>query len=84
MLRGRRKNALARVYFTGGMKHYPRGGKNAVKTLDEMYRENPQMREYYLSLPGKVRYHICKNNITVTTLGELQQLGEHFSQQGQD
>lgn len=51
-----------------------------MKTLDEMYRENPQLREYYLSLPGQVRYHICKNNITVTTLGELQELGEHFSQ----
>lgn len=42
--------------------------------LDEYYRQNPDLRELYLQLPGAVRMHILENNVRVTTKGELQKL----------
>lgn len=44
--------------------------------LDETYRKNPQLREYYTSLPGTVRMQIIDMDIQVMSLGELQKLAQ--------
>lgn len=46
--------------------------------LDEIYRSRPELRDYYVSLPGPVRMMICRHDARLTTLGELQTIGEHM------
>ena len=47
--------------------------------LDEYYRSNPDLREYYVTLPGIVQAQILHYDVPVTTKGELQKLAEYFS-----
>lgn len=47
--------------------------------LDEYYRSNPDLREFYVTLPGIVQAQILHYDVPVTTKGELQKLAEYFS-----
>ena len=40
------------------------------------YRDNPDLREYFLSLPGYVRNELASSDVEITTLGELQECAE--------
>ena len=40
------------------------------------YRDNPDLREYFLSLPGYVRNELAASGVGITTLGELQECAE--------
>ncbi|MEM0529534.1 MAG: hypothetical protein ACOX85_08420 [Candidatus Pararuminococcus gallinarum] len=40
------------------------------------YRDNPDLREYFLSLPGYVRNELAASGVEITTLGELQECAE--------
>lgn len=39
---------------------------------------DPQMQEYFMSLPSKVRAHIIVSKAVIASPGELRIIGEHF------
>lgn len=43
-----------------------------------MKYENPEMEEYYLSLPPEVRRFIDRSGADICSPGELKLIGEHF------
>lgn len=45
------------------------------------YRDNPDLREYYLSLPGYVQSALDASHVEITTLGELQECAEQLRQE---
>lgn len=46
--------------------------------LDRFYRSRKELREYYQSLPGSVQLQLCRAPGPITTLGELQSVGERL------
>ncbi|MBC8569356.1 hypothetical protein [Zongyangia hominis] len=48
------------------------------------YRDNPDLREYYLSLPGYVQSALDASGVELTTLGELQECAEELWQEMDD
>ena len=42
------------------------------------YETDPQMREYFASLPVSVRTQLVESGVIITTLGELKQAAEHL------
>jgi hypothetical protein len=40
--------------------------------------ENPEMQNYFDSLPPEAKSHIIKSGVEISTLGELMKIGEHF------
>lgn len=45
---------------------------------DSYYRKSETLREYYESLPPAIKYRILRTDVKISTLGELQQIAEHF------
>ena len=46
--------------------------------LSSYYYSNPELREYYLSLPQPVRQRLDESGVEITTLGEVKQVVEHI------
>ena len=42
------------------------------------YMRDPQLREYFISLPSPVRAALLHHKVYVASLGELQVIAEHF------
>ena len=42
------------------------------------YENDPQMREYFDSLPTAVKTQLVESGVIITTLGELKQAAEHL------
>jgi hypothetical protein len=42
------------------------------------YETDPQMREYFDSLPVSARTQLVESGVIITTLGELKQAAEHL------
>ncbi len=46
--------------------------------MKSFYDSNPDLREYFESLPIKIKNRILESNVEITTLGELKKVAEHF------
>lgn len=46
--------------------------------MSTYYENNPELREYFESLPINVKNQILESGVEIATLGELQQCAEHF------
>ena len=44
----------------------------------DFYLRDPKLCDYFISLPAPVRATLVKNNVYVSTLGELQILADHY------
>lgn len=42
------------------------------------YENNPDLRYYFENLPIAVKNHILESGAEISTLGELEQIAEHF------
>ncbi len=42
------------------------------------YESNPQLREYFETLPECIRARLLNAGVEITTLGELKQVTEHL------
>lgn len=49
-----------------------------VRNMKSFYESNPDLREYFESLPIKIKNQILESNVEITTLGELKKVAEHF------
>ena len=47
----------------------------------DVYRNDPQLREYFFSLPYCVQQTLLGAGGEIATLGELMQIGEHLKKQ---
>ncbi len=45
------------------------------------YEENPELREYFESLPQQVRVQLVESGVEIATLGELKQVATHMMEQ---
>ena len=48
--------------------------------MEEYYRNNPDLKDYFVSLPLEVKELILESGVEISTLGELMQVAEHFRQ----
>lgn len=46
--------------------------------LSSYYYDNPDLREYYLSLPKPIRDRLDDSGVEITTLGEFKQAVDHM------
>lgn len=46
--------------------------------MERYYENNPDLRDYYDSLPLEVKELILESGAEISTLGELMQVAEHF------
>ena len=44
----------------------------------EYYQNNPELRDYFNSLPSSVKMFLVETGAEISTLGELQQCAEHL------
>ena len=44
------------------------------------YTQNPDLSEYFLTLPKPVQKRLVESGVELSTLGELMQAAEHFLQ----
>ena len=44
----------------------------------EYYQSNPELRDYFNSLPTSVKMFLVETGVEICTLGELQQCAEHL------
>lgn len=44
------------------------------------YEQNPELQEYFDSLPEAVRDRLITSGVEIATLGELKQVAEHILQ----
>ncbi|MVB09956.1 hypothetical protein CAFE_06260 [Caprobacter fermentans] len=42
------------------------------------YENNPDLREYFESLPIEIKDRIIESGVEISTLGELEKAAEHF------
>lgn len=52
--------------------------KTGGESVSTFYENNPDLREYFESLPINVKNQILESGVEIATLGELQQCAEHF------
>ena len=45
---------------------------------ENFYLENPELREYYLSMPEELRDKLIKNEVYIDSLGELQKWADYY------
>ena len=45
------------------------------------YEENPELREYFETLPKHVKLQLVESGVEISTLGELKQVAEHMMEQ---
>lgn len=50
------------------------GGDN----VERYYESNPDLRDYFASLPVEVKELILESGVEISTLGELMEVAEHF------
>jgi hypothetical protein len=48
--------------------------------METYYESNPDLREYFNSLPSEIQNRILKSGVEISTLGELMKVAEHFEQ----
>lgn len=48
--------------------------------METYYESNPDLREYFNSLPGEIKNQILESGVEISTLGELMKVAEHFEQ----
>lgn len=48
--------------------------------MGTFYENNPDLREYFESLPIEIKNRILESKVEITTLGELMKVAEHFKQ----
>lgn len=48
--------------------------------LSSYYFDNPDLRDYYISLSKPVRDRLDESGVEISTLGELKQVVEHMIQ----
>ncbi|MFU0831386.1 MAG: Glycine dehydrogenase (aminomethyl-transferring) [Oscillospiraceae bacterium] len=44
------------------------------------YESNPDLRDYFNSLPVDIKNQILQSGVEISTLGELMKVAEHFEQ----
>lgn len=49
--------------------------------MSTFYENNPELREYFESLPIEVKNRILKSGVEISTLGELKQCAENLKAQ---
>ncbi len=48
--------------------------------MNTFYENNPDLREYFESLPIEVKNQILESGVEISTLGELMQVAEHIKE----
>lgn len=48
--------------------------------MGTFYENNPDLRDYFESLPIEIKNRILESKVEITTLGELMEAAEHFKQ----
>ncbi|MGI6728427.1 MAG: hypothetical protein ACOX4P_07760 [Anaerovoracaceae bacterium] len=46
----------------------------------DYYKSNPDLKEYFESLPLPIQNALSESGVEITTLGELKQCAEHMMQ----
>jgi hypothetical protein len=46
--------------------------------VERYYESNPDLRDYFASLPVEVKELILESGVEISTLGELMEVAEHF------
>ncbi|MDL2215846.1 hypothetical protein LJB77_02150 [Ruminococcaceae bacterium OttesenSCG-928-N02] len=49
-----------------------------IPISQDYYLQNPQFRDYFLSLPADIRQALCMSGTPISTLGELKMVAEHL------
>jgi len=53
---------------------------NKSVNLSSYYCDNPDLKDYYLSLSKPIRDRLDESGVEISTLGELKQVVEHMKQ----
>jgi hypothetical protein len=48
--------------------------------MGTFYENNPDLRDYFESLPIEIKNQILDSGVEIATLGELMKVAEHFEQ----
>lgn len=48
--------------------------------MGTFYENNPDLRDYFESLPIEIKDQILKSGVEISTLGELMKVAEHLKQ----
>ncbi|MCI1965820.1 MAG: hypothetical protein LKJ17_06785 [Oscillospiraceae bacterium] len=48
--------------------------------METFYESNPDLRNYFESLPIDIKNQILDSGVEIATLGELMKVAEHFDQ----
>lgn len=48
--------------------------------MGTFYENDPNLREYFESLPIEIKDRILESGVEIATLGELMKVAEHFEQ----